>query len=318
MTNLFLDSTDAVRVGAIEIGAGSVRFVALDIAADNSFDIVDSEGFAVDLQSTAEDMHAVELAAQKAVAYNRCCAHLYCRQIVTFITAPGRRWSDPVRACFKKYIPSLVVLTAKHEAGFALFGSTLRLRNNLSENSFCVLDIGRGSIELARGKSDAKFIKLLDWQTWLAGTHVARDILQSSDHDITKTSERLRTLMQSQKFKVKPGERVIALGNCATNLARITHLPQMRKPDMAAIHGLELTIEDIANLLELRHVNPENFNALVEGGGTFSDRDTAFAGLLTLQLVCEIASIKRFTVSTYGTRFGFAVWCAQRIHPPDF
>jgi exopolyphosphatase/pppGpp-phosphohydrolase len=314
MTDLFLERTETVRVGAIEIGAGSVRFVALDVAADNSFEIVKSGGSSVDLQSAANDMQAAHLAVQSAIAYGRLCAHLSCQRIVTFITVPGRRWSDSVRDCFKRNIRSLIVLTAKQEAGFALFGSTLRLRNKGSDNSFCVLDVGKGSIELARGRCDAKFVKLLEWQTWLAGTHVARDILQNSHHDITKTSDQLRTLIHSQKFKVKSDEPVVALGNCVTNLARTTYFPQMRTPGMAAIHGLELTRCDISELLELRQANPEKFNALVEGEGTFADRDTALAGLLALQLICEITSIKRFTVSTYGTRFGLAVWCAQEIH----
>jgi exopolyphosphatase/pppGpp-phosphohydrolase len=314
VTGLDLQRAGTVRVGAVEIGTGSVRFVGLDVAADNSFNIAASESCTVDLQPKANDTCAVDLAVQKAVEYDRRCAHLGCEDIVTFITAPGRSWNDSVQDRFKKQIPSLRVMSAYEEAGFALFGSMLCSRETFTENSFCTLDVGRGSIQLARGKRDRNFVKLLRARTWTAGTHIARNILQSSHWDVANTSEQLRKLIRLRSFRVKSVERVMALGNCVTNLARIIHFPRMPRPKMDDIHGLELTISDIASLLKVRQVNPAKFNALVEGNGTSADRDTVLAGLLVLECICETTSIKKFTISTYGVRFGLAVRRAQKIH----
>ena len=314
MTALDLEKARTVRIGAVEIGAGSVRFVALEVGVDDYFKIVGSDHCLVDLQWRSGDIDAAEFAARTAAEYERQCAHLYCEEIVTFITAPWRRWTDPVERCFRKHIPRLITLTPQEEAGFALLGSTIQLSHKISGDSFCVLDVGRGSIQLARGRYVGKSAESVESQSWPAGTQVARDVLQRAQHDIVVAFDELRKLIHSAELQIKPNEPVIALGSCVTNLARITHLPELRRPRMAKIHGLEVTTHDIARLVLLQQRDSGNFNQLVEGNGAFADRDTTLAGLLTLACVCEIARINKFTISTYGTRFGLAISRAKQVH----
>ncbi|MGH8093169.1 MAG: hypothetical protein ACREIF_06830 [Chthoniobacterales bacterium] len=276
-------SFEVVRVGAIEIGTGSVRFVALDVESNNAFRIVDSDGFGIDRPNNSRCALPIDAVADKAKEYMDRCARKFCKPIVAFGTEGTRLWSQQLRERFLAVVPSFTTLSVKQEATFAHFGSLLGLQSNFLEDPFMTMDVGRGSVQLAVGKSDRNFVRLSEWMSWPSGTHVARDIFHKCNRRIEETCDQLSKLISPVRFEATPPEDVAILGNCATTLGRITQFPAMDRPKLPTLHGLELTYQDVENAINLYQREPEKFRGAIEGHNRISNADTTLGGFLVLR-----------------------------------
>ena len=187
------------------------------------------------------------------------------------------------------------------EARFGFAGAV----RGLAVSNGVLFDLGGGSMQITRFARR----RLADALSLPLGALRLSEKFLDSDPPSRKQLRRLREHITSRLAKVRvrrlgPGERLVGTGGTLRNLAKIDS--QMRRYPIGRLHGYELSVERLAEIVERLAALKENRRDEIPGLSA-ERADSIVGGAVAIQTLAEFVRARQILVSGQGVREGIAL-----------
>jgi len=206
-------------------------------------------------------------------------------------------------------IVPFVVLGVKYEAYYALTTAVRSLPSLVRPgDSVLAIDQGSGSVELAVGRLEETGLTHSAYKAYPLGTRRLTAELRAVGGDCDRLYDWVMAHVDARPLRgSKPTTHTIVLGSAITMLGRIAARRRSGRRladryDPAEVHGLSLTMEDLARQIHDHHWGSE-LNQRDIAAGEF---DTVLAGLVGLRALLVRHAKTEFVVCGEALRFGVA------------
>ncbi len=216
------------------------------------------------------------------------------RAIATSAMREATNGKDIVKKIYKETGIDVCIITHEDEARFAYIGAVYSLE--LARHDITVVDIGGGSMQLARGTGG-----LFNASAGFPLGVVRMTELFFENGFTEEAVNALRAYLRSHlepiadKFR---GSRVIGVSGTFKNIARITN----DLPLKSSQNGLMIrkpALDELVRLYPAMAIEND-----LPSGLNPTRKDTIYAGMLLVQLLCDLLGIDEITVSTFGVKAG--------------
>jgi exopolyphosphatase/guanosine-5'-triphosphate,3'-diphosphate pyrophosphatase len=193
------------------------------------------------------------------------------------------------------------IIGGQAEARYGFAGAV----RGLAVSSGLLFDLGGGSLQISRfaRRRLAKGVSLP-----FGALRLSEKFLES-DPPTGKQLRRLRDhvrrhLAKAHVTRLAPGDRLVGTGGTLRNLAKIDR--QMRRYPIGAPHGYELSIDHLAEVVDLLAATKQKRRDDVPG--LSADRaDSIVGGAVAIQTLAEFVRAKHILVSGQGVREGIVL-----------
>lgn len=219
------------------------------------------------------------------------------RAIATSAMREAANGKDIAKKIYKETGIHVEIITSEQEGHFAYIGAVYSLE--LARKDVTVIDIGGGSIQMARGVSGMLSLS----------TGFPLGVVRMSERFFSEgyTEQKVRELklhigeLLSPVIDKYTGSKIVGVSGTFKNLARITN----GLPLKSAQNGLVITR---AAIDELR----QDFPAMViennlPRGLNPTRKDTIFAGIVIVQTLFEVLQADEIMVATFGVKAGAVI-----------
>jgi len=308
-----MNSTDAQRIGVVEIGGRAIRFLIVEILTDKNFKVVHTDWQKVNLAATTENnlKSTVNQVVDVVHIFLDKCSQLKVSSAYVFGTAAVRRLPKEYIEYLSKQIPNLMVLSERSEALCSLVAAVRGLPSVVSgKHRALAVDQGSRSIELALGNLFNDAIKLINYKSYKLGTQSLIELLEKDKGNISLFQNKLKQTISCYKlFKLDSSSPVIVLGSAATQFAwiKVRQYPE-EKYRLHRVHGQFITLHNLNQFIKTATTNPAQTKRIIDPqNASENEYKRTVAGLVLLSIFLQKLKRTEFVVSGLGTRYGL-IW----------
>lgn len=313
------DEHQTERIGLIDLGSNSARFVVMNVDANDSYHLFYQDKRAVRLSEGMQtDGYLTPTACQRTMDALQDFAHtasqLGVQQILAVATAAMRNAKNGMvfRDDVERHtgIP-LTIISGREEARLGFLG----VIHTLPYRDFILFDLGGASTEisLVQDGIQKEAISLPIGALSLTESFQTRDKITSA----AKQALIKEVTLQFQKIPAiyQSGLPVIGIGGTVRNLAKI-HQRQTGYP-IPKLHHYQLPISEVNSLTD--RLCSRNFNERCKISGLSPERaDIICAGALLIDTLLQHVEAKELIISGCGLREGlFYHYYESHISPFD-
>lgn len=303
------------RLAAIDIGTVTTRLLVADVSAEGITEVERS----TDITHLGEGLGetgvlsdaAMQRVAQVATGYASAMERLGVERYTAVATSASRDATNGDR--FVELLAGagveVSVIEGSREAEFAFSGATAETEGD----GILVVDCGGGSTELVFG--DARLVdgvRVVDIDSARSidvGSRRLTDAFLASDPPtrLELDAARANVVAEMRPYFDRLGERpgcMLALAGTATTLAAIKL--GLERYDAAAVHGLEISGSELADLVAMLAALP--LTRRLEVVGLHPQRaGVIVAGALILETVLALSGLDRLVVSEHDILYGILI-----------
>jgi exopolyphosphatase/pppGpp-phosphohydrolase len=312
---------DGLRVAVIEVGSRATRLLVADVSQ--------SEGRLIPVHTQARETHLMRSvqqggpAATKALSiveqivgeFRDKAVRLGAARTAVFGTAALRTLSELAKTGSFSIPGDIQILDRRTEALYSLLSASNGIDQNIVRNKrLLVIDQGGGSIEFSFGRGRPT-TEMTDYRSVEFGDDVALKYLKQYNtykEGIAHLRKAARLAIEAAMLPTPDIDLVVVQGSVATKWGWLrvrTDLKEDYNP--RRVHGYVLEVSILKNVVaSMEKATPRE----LVPHATFVDPrnpksgelDRVFSGLIVLLIILEKFGKDRFTVSSQGTRHGFA------------
>ena len=290
------------RIGVIDIGSNSVRFVIYELFGANFTPVYNEKvlaGLGRALRATGRlDPNGVHLARQALIRIKTLCNTHKLGEVIIGATAALREAEDA-----QDFIDEIFALTGfeikplsgVQEAQVAAFGLIA------AEPRACGIaaDLGGASLELIKVKDKS----ISDGVSFPIGPFqlLGKDLKQDTAYDLSRLRPRIKAALEGAPRDLKQGENLYLIGGAWRNLFGV-HQRRTRYP-MRTLQAYQLGVDEARALAQWAY--GEGRHELLSWPGVSSRRAETlpYSGLILDELL-KIYSPEKIVISTTGLREG--------------
>jgi len=313
--------TTSKRVGLIEVGSRTIRYLIVDIADRFSFSVIDKATVTHDINPTKLELAdvnslnlVIEQFEEKMQSHMCDVSFIYGTEICRVLDAlfPGQ------------LVQQLRRLSTEEESLAAFAAAIICETADSEEGLYTVIDLGNGSTEVVRAYwSNGRFENLKTASIDIGSQYLV-ELFQSNRQNYLKSIRReivfRRTTKQFEGFSQTSEGRMYCVGGVPSKIGWLSVRPDFQstyQPEM--VNGAKVTRPELAKLYidlsKMYERNPQNASQIVDRRPQSKDevlRVISGSAYLTL-LGGTFYSGQELFISGYGVRHGMAFLLAHNL-----
>lgn len=295
------------KVAALDLGTNS--FICLVASLDENSNLIVHEEL-VEQVRLGEGLNATGVISVEALKraenclqnFSEICKNHQVTKIKALATSAARdaKNGQELMDLAKKYQIDISIIEGDLEARYSFAGALQGLK--LQDTPTLVVDIGGGSTEFIYSRDQKKIDSLISLNCGAVRlTEKFFHHQPPSVDELKAAEEKLETDLKSlANLSMEPHLQAIAIAGTPTSLVAA----ELGVFDPEQIHGALLSEYTLSQWkIELEKRTPEEIN---QRFGFGKRSDIILAGVMIMQKVLHILSIKQMMVSTKGVRYGLA------------
>jgi exopolyphosphatase/pppGpp-phosphohydrolase len=299
------------RIGVVEVGSRSVRFMAADFSLDGSFKAIKTDSHLHGVDITAIDEQKVLELLHTLRHYVQVIDQFHCDRVLIYGTALCRELQRQNEVELPSY---LRLLTPEEEALASWAAGFMCTQSKRGECRYTVIDQGGGSTEIITATWNDGRIEDILFNSIPIGTLGLARLLEQDGQTYSSSVVNILTPYESiiRAHKSSGGAELYLLGSVATKIAWLSRrrdVAEVYKPYL--VNNLSLTTTDILKtrnrIVDLFEEDKDKARSFVDPRASGEDdfRQVVQGSGLLMLISLRLEHFK-LRVSGYGTRHGMA------------